>query len=383
MRVLHVIAPVSFGGGESLLVNLLRERRPDLDETVVSLYHAPEFEQRLQAIGIPTWLLRNTSIGAGVSRRRVLFETPMNLCLAPKLWRVIKDAEADIVHIHGYPGSLLFYLLRSVTNVRGIYTHHFVRQRPSAVERVILGRCYRAFDACTGVSNLVRDSMNRAFFRGGAGFETIYNCVGDSFFARARAGRFRDIAPAGRCIFVHVARFVSHKNQMLVVRALRDLPIHVRGQLHVVFAGDGPELARVRRFGADAGLMDHVTFLGAVRYDDLPGLLSVARFGLFPAENEGFGIAAMECLAAGLPVLSLDVELMEEIVGPAGLRVARDRLAEGLVRMLSEGDRLVADARARGAMFRASVIKDEYMRLYRRVSRLRGVGVGQSAASAA
>ena len=89
MRVLHVIAPVSFGGGESLLVNLLRERRPDLDETVVSLYHAPEFEQRLQAIGIPTWLLRNTSIGAGVSRRRVLFETPMNLCLAPKLWRVI------------------------------------------------------------------------------------------------------------------------------------------------------------------------------------------------------------------------------------------------------------------------------------------------------
>src|SRR5256885_3600070 len=118
MRVLHVIAPVSFGGGESLLVNLLRERRPDLDETVVSLYHAPEFEQRLQAIGIPTWLLRNTCIGAGVSRRRVLVETPMNLCLAPRLWRLVKGRPAGILHIFRDPRSAPVSLFLSLTNVR-------------------------------------------------------------------------------------------------------------------------------------------------------------------------------------------------------------------------------------------------------------------------
>ena len=173
MKVLHVIAPVAFGGGESLLVNLLSERRPDLDETVVAVYHSPEFERRLREIGIRTWVLRSTSIGDGISRRRVLAETIINLCLAPRLRQVVKEAAAEIVHVHGYPGSLLYYLLAAVTNVRGIYTHHSVRQQPSVVEHAILGRCYRSFDSRTAVSNVVRDSMNRAFFRGGDGFARL------------------------------------------------------------------------------------------------------------------------------------------------------------------------------------------------------------------
>jgi glycosyltransferase-like protein len=68
---------------------------------------------------------------------------------------------------------------------------------------------------------------------------------------------------------------------------------------------------RVRRLGVSP------TVLGPVAHDDLPGIMAGAAAFAFPSTNEGFGLAAMEALAAGVPVVARDLPVFREIFGTA------------------------------------------------------------------
>jgi glycosyltransferase-like protein len=55
--------------------------------------------------------------------------------------------------------------------------------------------------------------------------------------------------------------------------------------------------------------------LGAVAHDELPGLVAAADVFAFPSTKEGFGLAAMEALAAGVPVVARDLPVLREVFG--------------------------------------------------------------------
>ncbi|MBJ7337414.1 MSMEG_0565 family glycosyltransferase [Mycolicibacterium sp.] len=55
--------------------------------------------------------------------------------------------------------------------------------------------------------------------------------------------------------------------------------------------------------------------LGAVEDDDLPSLVATASVFAFPSTKEGFGLAAMEALAAGRPVVTRDLPVLREVFG--------------------------------------------------------------------
>ena len=88
-------------------------------------------------------------------------------------------------------------------------------------------------------------------------------------------------------------------------------------EYRIWFAGAGETEARVRACARQLGLTsEEVKFLGYVPHDRLPEIMSLVDFGLFPSSSEGFGIGAAECLAAGRPVLALQTDVMQEVVGP-------------------------------------------------------------------
>lgn len=367
MRIAHLIAPVSFGGGESLLVNLLKQRRPGLDEMVVSVYTSAPFNALLDSAGVAHSELRPTSIGHGLPRWRMGLDTVRTAVRIPRMISILKSAGVDVVHAHGFPASSLYAAARAQVGAPGIYTHHFYRRPPGMIERALLGRVYAAYARITGVSDLVSSSFITSFGLRADRVATIHNCVGEEFFVGKPDPAYVDLF-ADKITFVQVARFVPFKNQELVIDALSRLPELVRRKLRVVFVGEGPQRRSVERMAAARRVGDSAVFLGAVPYPRLPGLLAAADFGLFPSANEGFGIGAAECLAAGLPVLCLDNELMREIVGPGGIRSPQDRLEEGFVRMMETGNdmRLRASEWAR-SRYHPAVIKDRYLSLYNNI----------------
>lgn len=365
--VAHLIAPISFGGGESLLVNLLKEQRPAWREIVVSAYRSDTFNKMLDAINIRHFELRQRQLGHGIGKMAMAWSTPLTLAKLPQLFSILRRERVDLVHAHGYPASMLGGIACRVTGLRGVYSHHFYRAVPSRTERIVLGWCYRGFGACTGVSELVTSSMRSAFPDSARRFSTIYNCVGAAFVASTPGSEFQELRDEGRAMFVQVARFSPFKNQMLVVEALARLAPSDRCRIRVVFAGEGSERPAVMARAQELGLSEEVRFLGFVPYERIPSLLACADFGLFPSDNEGFGLGATECLAAGLPVLTLDTELMREVVGNAGIRCSRDKFQEGFMAMLEYGPGLRKLALERSRRYLPPSIKEEYLTLYRHV----------------
>jgi glycosyltransferase involved in cell wall biosynthesis len=365
LKVLHLIAPVRFGGGESLLANLVRHRRDGLSEAVAMIYAAPAFEAAVRASAIPVTCLSARSLGDGVARASLLADLWRWPAMLSRLARLTFRWRPDLVHAHGFPAIALWRLLRALGGPPGFYTHHFHRAAAGRGERLVLGALYRGCAVRTGVSDVVSNSMMQAFPRAGP-FHTVPNAVGEDFFAGAPDPEFLAQRPAGRALFIHPARFSPFKNQRLVVEALAALAPSVRDRLAVWFAGEGPERPAIEAEVARLGLGGAVRFLGAVPYARMPGLMAAADFGLFPSELEGFGLGAAECMAAGRPVLALDNALMREVVGIGGLLVPRDRLAEGLAEMLDHGPALADAARASAARFRIAACKDAYLALYAR-----------------
>lgn len=363
LNVLHVIAPVQFGGGESLLVNLLRERSINVTESVALLYQSFEFLGELQKIEVPAFALSSKSLGHGVPRGVVIRELARLPTLVVKLAAVVRGQGIDILHAHGFPAILAAVIVGAIRNIPVIYTHHSIRSEAAAGERIVLGRFYAACAHRTGVSDVVSESMMREFPRAGS-FVTIPNCIGEVFFATSLERQ--KSTEKGRVTFVMPARFVGAKNQDLVIKALAEMFPEERAAICIWFAGDGEKRAEVEKLARELGVADSVRFLGAVPYAEMPRVIGSANYGLFPCENEGFGIGAVECLALGKPVVAVDTELTRKIIGSGGVLVPRWRLADGLRQILLNGESKIGSARQVAEKYRPNVIKGEYIKLYRR-----------------
>jgi glycosyltransferase-like protein len=97
--------------------------------------------------------------------------------------------------------------------------------------------------------------------------------------------------------------------------------------------------ARVRELGISP------VVLGPVDHEELPGLVAGAAAFAFPSTKEGFGLAAMEALAAGVPVVVRDLPVLREVFGPAvGYGTEPVSLAAALRTAIKEPDPVRADA---------------------------------------
>jgi glycosyltransferase involved in cell wall biosynthesis len=137
--------------------------------------------------------------------------------------------------------------------------------------------------------------------------------------------RARHQIPGNAKLLVYVGGLNPHKNLLGLLRAL---PAVLSGEptTHVAIVGDVSgkgffdNVAELRSFVANnPALRSQVHFLGYVPDEQLVELFHVAVALVFPSLWEGFGLPAVEAMAAGLPVLSSSRGSLPEVVGDAGL----------------------------------------------------------------
>jgi L-malate glycosyltransferase len=178
--------------------------------------------------------------------------------------------------------------------------------------------------------------------------------------------------PQRRRVLIHVSNFRPIKRVSDVVRVFAAVRSHVDARLDLV--GDGPDRNGAEALVSKLGLQDAVRFHGET--DDLGSLYGASDVFLLPSESESFGLAALEAMACGVPVVASDVGGIPDVVvdgetgflAPVGDVAA---MAEATRRLLTDHalhQTMSRLARRRvEASFRLDPAVDRYEAVYRRV----------------
>ncbi len=143
--------------------------------------------------------------------------------------------------------------------------------------------------------------------------------------------------------------------------------IRERVRARFVVVGDGPDREAVERQASEYGLEADVAFLG--EQDDTVALLSVSDLFLLPSIQESFGLAALEAMACGVPVVASKVGGLPEIVedGVTGFACGPDDLecmAERAVSLLTDPDLHARIAANAANLVRTTYCTDRIVPLY-------------------
>jgi glycosyltransferase involved in cell wall biosynthesis len=152
-----------------------------------------------------------------------------------------------------------------------------------------------------------------------------------------------------------VGRLSWEKGQDVLLRSVPAVAAALP-EVRFLLCGTGPEEGSLRRLAQGLRVADRVEFLGFAP-DVRPVLASAAIFAM-PSRSEGLGVAVLEAMAMGNPVVASDVGGLRDSVlqGETGLRVPADdpeALAEALLALLQSPER----ARQMGAAGRARALE--------------------------
>jgi alpha-1,6-mannosyltransferase len=173
----------------------------------------------------------------------------------------------------------------------------------------------------------------------------------DTFAPWRRSPRARErYAAGGEVLLVHCGRLSAEKKPQ---RSLNTLATLRAGgwPARLVVAGDGPLRRGLERRAARESLP--VTFAGFLGgRAELSTLLASADVAVAPGPAETFGLAALEALACGTPVVASAESALPEVVDSAGAIVSGEDLAAGVAAVLAEPEEARrAAARARAEQF--------------------------------
>ena len=385
MRIAVVCYPTYGGSGvvASELALALADRGHDLH--LVS-YEAPF---RIGSAWRP-----NLRYHAVDSSQYPLFRYPhYTLNLTNKLIEVVEQHGVEVIHSHyAIPHAIAAKMAREVLrseknlDVKLACTLHgtditLVGQEQGYYE--LTRYAIRQQDLLTTPSAwLARETATH--FHTNGDVQVIPNFVDLERFAPKRDCQARrQLAPAGYRIVTHASNFRPVKRIEEVMGAFAVLRRSVPAVL--VLAGDGPELPKAEAMARDLGVRDDLRLLG--QQAQIEAVLQASDLFLLPSRAESFGLAALEAMACGCPVLGYHAGGLPEVVEdgvsgilcPEGGDVCLGSLAARLLLDEPRYQAMRVAARTRAEQFGTGPIIDRYeAALQALVAR---PGVGKAAAT--
>lgn len=248
-----------------------------------------------------------------------LFEfPPYETALASTLVNVIKHRELDLLHVHyAIPHASSAYFARQMLKKEGktipfITTLHgtdITLVGKDATYGSVVTFSINESDAITAVSENLKQETKDSFHIDKK-IHVIPNFVDLNRFKKNNLDHFKKIfAPNGERILIHVSNFRRVKRVDVVMAAFAEISKVVPSKLLMI--GDGPDRQMAEDLCRKLGTCGDVRFLG--KQEKMEEIFNISDLFILPSEYESFGLAALEAMACGVPMVSSNTGGLPEI----------------------------------------------------------------------
>ncbi|MFZ9386772.1 MAG: N-acetyl-alpha-D-glucosaminyl L-malate synthase BshA [Chitinophagaceae bacterium] len=246
---------------------------------------------------------------------------PYETALASTMVDVIKNNNLDLLHVHyAIPHASAAYMAKQILKKEGKNIPVITTLHGTDITLVGRDKTYAPVvtfsinesDAITAVSENLREETFK-HFKITKEIEVILNFVDVSRFNRKPIDAFKKvIAPNGERVLLHASNFRKLKRVQDVVKIFAETLKQIPSKL--LFVGDGPERSTAEDLARELGVCDEIRFVG--KQEQMEDILAIADLFLLTSEYESFGLAALEAMAAGVPVVSTNAGGLGEINVP-------------------------------------------------------------------
>ncbi len=244
---------------------------------------------------------------------------PYETALASTMVDVILNHDIQLLHVHyAIPHAAAAYMAKQILLLQGKKIPVITTLHGTDITLVGRDKTYSPVvtfsmmesDALTAVSENLKNETYKNFDIK-KDIRVIHNFVDVKRFNKKPVDAFKKlISPNGERIIVHASNFRKVKRVDDVVHTFIKITEQLPSKL--LLLGDGPERPYVESICRDCIICDKIKFLG--KQDQMEDILPIADLFLLTSEYESFGLAALEAMAAEVPVISTNAGGLPEIM---------------------------------------------------------------------
>ncbi|MFB9120875.1 glycosyltransferase family 4 protein [Bergeyella porcorum] len=321
MKILHIINSLHTGGAEKLVVDtlpLFEEKGITVDLALLNAHKTPFYEKLMQNFKGKVY---------GFSRGSVY--NPMHIF---RLMPLLK--KYDVIHAHLFPVQYFLVLAKilSFSRVKLIFTEHSTSNRRLQnprlrwVERFI----YQYYAKIICITEEVKKQLKINLQIPDNQLQVINNGINiEEINRQEKYSRVDFNFSSEDKLLIMVAGFRREKDQDTVIKCLKILPDNYK----LILVGDGERRSDLEKLVYDQQLGKRVFFFGLRR--DVIALIKMCDVAILSSHWEGFGLAAAEAMACGIPTIASDVEGLNKVVEDGGILFERGNVEDLKEKILS------------------------------------------------
>jgi len=243
---------------------------------------------------------------------------PYELALSSKLVDMVKLHKIEMLHVHyAIPHAYAGYMAKKMLEEEGIFLPMMTTLHGTDITLVGNHPFYKPAvtfsinnsDVVTSVSQSLKADTLR-LFKVRQEIEVIPNFIDTSKYVNSVSNCQRAMLASGdEKIITHVSNFRKVKRIDDVEMIFYNIQKEVKSKL--IMVGQGPEREMAEELVAELGIEEKVLFLG--ESNEIDKVLSFSDLFLLPSENESFGLAALEAMVNGVPVISTNTGGLPEV----------------------------------------------------------------------
>ncbi|MCS4133935.1 glycosyltransferase [Salinibacter ruber] len=287
-------------------------------------------DARLRLYPVAFYKTQYSGESLGIAPACMEAESRYDLAAVCRLYRYIRRVQPDVLHVHhtmpAFWGALFgkgvmrSRLVRSEHNNYVYCSPGYPSQR--AINTVSQGFADRVLCNSQNTYRSMESWRKRLL---GEKWRVVYNGIDVDRIDRANSEDppFED--SYGGVTVGSVGRLVDQKNYQRLVQAFAQVVEQAERECRLILIGDGDEREMIEEEVGRLGIDDHVILTGEVDRDAVYSALYAFDLFVVPSLSEGFCNAAVEAMAAGLPIVCSDIPTLREVIGDVAIYANPER----------------------------------------------------------